>query len=167
MFATVGTGSVVLSRLRPHYRSALADQGVWRVRLTPSVCRGACSPTLFGVDDAPMVLAERRHRLAPPPWRIFAALTEEVDRWLTLRPREVKPRVVKGVPSSLVEWSSLWPVSPTDSIVFEIEPDGAGCAVTLRWSTSNPPDEKGIGLVRHRLNYAIGGELRDFVDTQG
>src|SRR5205823_8484445 len=82
-------------------------------------------PTLSGVDDARKVLAERRHRLAPPPWRIFAALTAEVDRWLTLRPREVMPRVVKSVPSSLVEWSSLWPVSPTDSVVFEIEPDRA------------------------------------------
>jgi hypothetical protein len=119
------------------------------------------------MDDGPVVLAERRHRLAPPPWRIFAALTEDVDRWLTLRPREVRPRVVKEVAPCLVEWSSLWPVSPTDSIVFEIEPDGAGCAVTLKWSSSKPPDEKGIGLVRHRLNYAIGEELRDFVDTQG
>lgn len=113
------------------------------------------------------LLADRRHRLAPPPWRIYVALSEEIDRWLTLRPREVAPSVVKAVRPSVIEWSSLWPVSPDDSITFDIEPDGAGCAVRLRWWTASPPDERGVALVRHRLNNAIGGELRDFVDTCG
>lgn len=78
-----------------------------------------------------------------------------------------RPAGRQAVRPSLVEWSSLWPVSPEDSIVFAVEPDGAGCAVTLRWWTANPPDERGVALVRHRLNNAIGGELRDFVDTWG
>jgi len=49
-------------------------------------------------------------------------LSEEVDRWLILRPGE---------------------------------------------TTISPPGERGIGLVRHRLNFAIGDELREFVDTCG
>lgn len=113
------------------------------------------------------VLAECRHRLAPPPWRIFLALTEEVEQWLTLRPGETLPQPIRSTHPSLVEWSSLWPVSSTDSVVFTITPDGQGCAVTLQWLTANPPDDRGVGLVRHRLNLAIGGELREFVDTRG
>ena len=124
-------------------------------------------PRLRDVPGDREVVAHRRHRLAPPPWRTFEALTEEVEQWLSLRPGEEPPRVVRAVHPSLVEWSSMWAVSPTDSIVFTITPDGQGSAVTLQWLSANPPEERGVGLVRHRLNFAIGGELREFLDTYG
>ena len=95
------------------------------------------SLTLSNMSGHREVLAERRHRLAPPPWRIFLALTEEVEQWLTLRPGETPPQPIRSTRPSLVEWSSMWPVSPTDSIVFTITPDGEGCAVTLH-SGSRP-----------------------------
>ena len=114
----------------------------------------------------PEVLADREHRFAPPPWRMYDALTDEIERWLRLRPREVSPQVlIKSRPSHVV-WSSLWPVSPEDRIEFHIRPDGAGAAVRFVWSSTKPPDERGIGLVRHHLNEAIAEHLRDWVDTE-
>jgi hypothetical protein len=58
-------------------------------------------------------------------------------------------------------------VSPADTVELYVDSDGLGSKVRVVWLSSAPPDERGIGLVRHRLNYAIGGELREFVDTQG
>jgi hypothetical protein len=115
----------------------------------------------------PVAVASKRHRLAPPPWRIFDALTTEVSDWFSLRPGEVEPRIVSTASPSLVVWSSLWPARPLDVIEFHLEPDGAGCGLQLVWLTEAPPDGEAINLVRHRLNYAIGGELRGFVDQRG
>ena len=81
-------------------------------------------------------------------------------------PREVPPRVVTSSRPSRVVWSSLWPVSPGDRIDFHIRPDGAGSAVRFVWTSPTPPDERGIGLVRHHLNEAIGGDLRWWVDSE-
>lgn len=97
---------------------------------------------------------------------MYDALTDEIDRWLRLRPREASPQVLVGSRPSHVVWSSLWPVSPEDRIEFRIRPDGDGAAVRFVWSSPNPPDERGIGLVRHRLNEAIAEHLRDWVDTE-
>ena len=119
------------------------------------------------MSDERVVLAERVHKLAPPPWRVFEALTDEIDRWLVVRPREVVPEVLEEVRPSRVVWGSLWPVSPDDTIEFSIEPHQSGTALRFTWSTASPPDERGIGLVRHRLNEAIGGQLRDLLDTEG
>jgi hypothetical protein len=49
------------------------------------------------VSDEPQVLAERVHRYAPPPWRMFDALVDEIDEWLVLRPGEVNPTVNEAV----------------------------------------------------------------------
>jgi uncharacterized protein YndB with AHSA1/START domain len=114
-----------------------------------------------------IVLAERVHKLAPPPWRVFEALTNEIDRWLVLRPREVTPEVVEAVRPSRVVWGSLWPVSPDDRVEFSIEANRSGSALRFCWSTTSPPDERAVGLVRHRLNEAIGGQLRHLLDTEG
>jgi hypothetical protein len=114
----------------------------------------------------PVVLADREHQYAPPAWRMYDALTAEIDRWLRLRPREVWPRVVEASRPDRIVWSSLWPVSPEDRIEFTIRPDGGGAAVRFVWSSPAPPDERGIGLVRHHLNEALAGDLRWWVDSQ-
>ncbi len=113
----------------------------------------------------PVLLAAREHRFAPPAWRMFDALTVELDAWLRLRPREMKPKIKVQARPELVVRSSLWPVSPDDEIEFWIRPDAAGSAVKFQWTSTKPPDERGIGLVRHQLNQAIAQDLRNWVDT--
>ncbi len=50
------------------------------------------------------VYAERVHKYAPPPWRMFDALVDERHRWLRLRNREVDPVVIKAERPTLVVW---------------------------------------------------------------
>lgn len=64
-----------------------------------------------------------------------------------------------------VAWSSLWPVSPGDRIDFYLRTDGAGSAIRFVWASPSPPDERGVGLVRHHLNEMIAGDLRWWVDS--
>lgn len=97
---------------------------------------------------------------------MFDALTSEIDRWLRLRPGEVHPEVVSQVRPTRVVWSSLWPVSPSDRIEFDIRADGQGSTVRFVWRSPSPPDDRGVGLVRHHLNEAIAGDLRWWVDSQ-
>jgi hypothetical protein len=117
-------------------------------------------------DAEAVVLADREHRYAPPPWRMFVALTDEIDHWLRLRGREVPPRILSSERPHQVAWSSLWPVSPRDRIEFFIRADGEGAAVRFVWSSPQPPDDRGIGLVRQHLNAAFAGDLRWWVDSQ-
>lgn len=124
-----------------------------------------CQPVVVE-ESQPVVLAEREHRFAPPSWRMFDALVFELDQWVRLRPREVMPEVLEHERPGRVVWSSLWPVSPEDRIQFHLRPDGAGSAIRFEWTTKSPPDERGIGLVRHHLNEMIAGHLRDWVDTE-
>lgn len=109
--------------------------------------------------------ADRVHKYAPPPWRMFDALVDERDRWLLLRDREVDPKVLEAVRPTLVVWGSLWLVSPEDSIRFELTPAESGTAMRFLWCTGLPPDDRGIALVRQRLNTAFGQDLREWVDT--
>jgi hypothetical protein len=73
---------------------------------------------------------------------------------------------VDAVRSELVVWGSLWPVSPDDRIGFVIAAEGQGSTVRFAWVTPAPPDDRGVNIVRHRLNQLIGGDLRSWVDTQ-
>jgi hypothetical protein len=110
------------------------------------------------------VLADREHRYAPPPRLLYEALTSEVQRWLRLRPREVWPEVLEADAATRVVWSSLWPVSAGDRIEFHIRRDGEGSAVRFVWSSPSPPDDRGVGLVRHHLNEAFAHHLRSWVE---
>jgi len=65
-----------------------------------------------------------------------------------------------------VVWGSLWPVSPDDTIEFQLAPDESGTAMRFIWYSPSPPDERGIGLVRQRLNTAFGQDLREWIDTE-
>ena len=116
-------------------------------------------------SDAPLVLAAGVHKYAPPPWRMFDALVDEIAEWLTVQPGEVAPNVTEAMRPERVLWSSLWPASPGDTFEFTVEPDGEGSQVRFVWRSPSPPEGEGIGLVRHRLNKSFGDHLRSFVDT--
>jgi hypothetical protein len=116
-------------------------------------------------DAEAVVLADREHRYTPPPWRMFVALTDEIDQWLRRLRGEMPPRVLASEKPRHLTWSSLWPVSAHDRIDFYIRADGDGAAVRFVWSSPQPPGDRGIGLVRLHLNRAFAGDLRWWVDS--
>ena len=115
------------------------------------------------------VRGERVHRYEAPPELLFGALsgTDGFLNWLHRAPGELLPVVLEAVPSQHVVWASLWPVSPIDTIEFDLEPLDpvylTGTAVRFRWWTAQPPDDRGIAITRQRLNRYLGSELRGWV----
>jgi hypothetical protein len=91
-----------------------------------------------------------------------------------LAPGEVAPRVIEAVEPVHVVWSPPWPVSPNDRIELELslaDPKhvlfsvkdndrGRHSLLRLRWLSNSPPDARGIGITRRRLNQKFGGDLR-------
>lgn len=129
-----------------------------------------------GVDGFE-VLADRVHRYNYPIESLFSALTDGRARWLRLAPGEVAPRVVEAVAPARVVWSSLWPASPEDRIELELSlagPEyvlysrtdhdaGRQSLLRMRWLTASPPDARGVGITRQRLNQKFGADLRAVV----
>lgn len=113
------------------------------------------------------VRADHVHRFRAPVWTVFAALTDDRHRWLRLQPGEVEPTVLEAVPVERVIWSSFWPVSPSDTIEFDLSRYGGGTAMRFRWVTSSPPDERGVNITRQRLNRKFAADLRGWVDSVG
>ena len=125
----------------------VSDQGSARARL----------------NDA-QVFCDRVHRHRAPVDVLFRALTDkEAKWWLQLQPGEVEPEVLEAVPFEHVVWSSFWPVSPEDTIVFDISGSGPRCSVRFRWFSDSPPDDRGIGITRQRLNRKFGADIRSVV----
>jgi hypothetical protein len=114
--------------------------------------------------QARQALADRTHRYRAPAPVLFAALTTELGGWLRLAPGEVRPRILEAVPATRVVWSSFWPASPDDTIELDLADVGREeTLIRLRWFTTNPPDDRGIGFTRQRLNLKLGGDLRGVV----
>ncbi len=111
------------------------------------------------------VLADRVHRLVAPKPVVFEALTDQRARWLRLEAGEVSPVVLESTPSERVVWSSLWPVSPDDRIEIALARFGGGTELRFQWLTNSPPDERGIGITRQRLNRKFGADLRAWTDS--
>jgi hypothetical protein len=83
--------------------------------------------------------------------------------WLRLRAGEVLPEASDGPSADQVAWTSLWPASAHDSIVFELSPwatPSDGTALRYQWVTHDPPDERAAGTIRYRLDYLFGDLLR-------
>jgi hypothetical protein len=68
--------------------------------------------------------------------------------------------VLEATKFDRVVWSSFWPVSPNDTIEFDLS---EATALRFRWYTDSPPDARGIGITRQRLNQKFGGNLRAVV----
>jgi hypothetical protein len=83
--------------------------------------------------------------------------------WLRLETGEVRPVVLESEPDRCVVWSSFWPVSPDATIRLGIEGGRDDCTVRMRWYSANPPDERGVGITRQRLNTKLGADLRGMV----
>lgn len=57
-------------------------------------------------------------------------------------------------------WASLWPITPTDTFEYDLEPDLAGTALRFRWWSEYPRDAEGVVTTRHILNRYFGSDLR-------
>lgn len=111
------------------------------------------------------VYGDRTHRFVAPPGVIFDALTIGQDNWLVLAPGETAPEVIEYERPHRVVWSSLWPVSPGDTIEFKLTRYGAGTEVRFIWRSPSPPDDRGVGITRQRLNRKLGSDLRAWTDS--
>ena len=154
----VHTRSPTSGRDRPlPYRLTIGstEAGIEEVRYR------AAQASMVGMADT-SVLADRTHRYGAPVDVISRALTHDRHRWLVLNPGEELPRILVHEGRRIV-WSSFWPVSPSDTIEFDLSRYGGGCAVHFRWLTAAPPDERGIAFTRQRLNRKLGGDLRGWL----
>jgi hypothetical protein len=75
----------------------------------------------------------------------------------------VEPNVLEAVANNRVVWSSFWPISPNDTIEFDLARWGDGGEIRFRWFSSSPPDERGIAITRQRLNRKFASDLRGAV----
>ena len=111
-------------------------------------------------------LADREHVYRGAPRSvIFRALTDHRAGWLRrgLHPGEVVPDVLESIPDERVVWSSFWPTSPGDRIEFTLSKSRGDTTLRLQWFSSTPPDERGIGITRQRLNTRLGGDIRGWL----
>ena len=113
----------------------------------------------------PGVYGDRTHRFAAPAWVFFDALTVGQDEWLILAPGETAPEVVESERPYRVVWSSLWPVSPDDTVEFQLSRYGAGTELRFVWRSPSPPDARGVGITKQRLNQKLGSDLRAWIDS--
>jgi hypothetical protein len=120
-----------------------------------------------------VLLGDRVHVFDAPREVIFRALTSDRMEWLTLRASEIMPNVVEEEPPIRAVWSSLWPVSTTDIVEFELGRSGkgtsswgGGTSLRFRWLSESPPDDRGVGITRQRLNTILGGDLRGWLVTE-
>lgn len=71
---------------------------------------------------------------------------------MRLHAGEVLPGVLEAMPDQRVLWSSFWPVSADDTIEITLAEDRGDTILNFKWLTSTPPDERGAGITRQRLN---------------
>jgi hypothetical protein len=110
------------------------------------------------------VLADGTHRFNGAPRKvIFRALTDARAKWMRLHPGEVLPEVIEAFPNERVVWSSFWPVSPDDTIELTLAEECGTTTVRFKWLTSAPPDERGVGITRQRLNTKLGADIRGWL----
>ena len=110
------------------------------------------------------VFANRIHFYNSIPIGVVFRAIAEPGAWLDPVPGEVLPRVLDVEPLQRVVWSSMWPVSPEDTIEFDLSvaPQGhePSTSMLMRWWSDQPPHERGIGFTRQRLNKQVGGDIR-------
>ncbi len=109
---------------RHHAARISADKGADRppTRICRSWSPAGASRRMFVSEHR--VYAERVHKYAPPPWRMFDALVDsEIDGYGSGTVRSIRvSSKPKGRPSS--SGGSLWPVSPDDTIEFHLLSEG-------------------------------------------
>jgi hypothetical protein len=108
----------------------------------------------------------RRWKYAPPPWRMYEALTDELDRWLPFAAGETRPKVDQAScrPSSVV--FRPWIDKTIRQVEVEITSDGSsGSSMrVLATAKTHLLSDEERRRVRYRLGTIFGLALRKWVD---
>jgi hypothetical protein len=111
------------------------------------------------------VVFRRKFKFAPPPWRVFDALVNEIPAWWLSRPGERLPDVVASDRPSRVVYRSPVLDRPDDVVELIVDTDGGpGSQIVLTNSTPSPVTGEELARLRHRWGHHLGGELRDWLD---
>jgi hypothetical protein len=113
---------------------------------------------------AACVVVRRKWKYAPPPWVLYEAVVDGLDRWLFPSAGEPQPQVVASRrPDAVLLRPWLDPL--VTAVELMIEQDGYGSAITVL-AYGDIPQLSGDarGLVRHRLGTIFGSALRRWVD---
>jgi hypothetical protein len=107
----------------------------------------------------------RRWTYAAPPWRIYQALTDEVDQWLKPTGDERIPAVVDASMNERVVYEP-WIDEDIDDVEVVISTDDAvyGATLTVHARAKVEPTEARRKEARHRVGTLFGQQLRDWVD---
>jgi len=109
----------------------------------------------------PLVLGDATHLYRD--WdseTVFDALTTYREHWMHLHPGEVFPDVLESERPNRIIWSSFWPASPADTVELLLEESRGTTSVRWIWRSPAPPDDRGVGITRQRLNTKLGGDIR-------
>lgn len=109
-------------------------------------------------------MVSRKWKYAPPPWVLFEAVVDGLDRWLVLSAGEPQPQVAASRrPDAVLLRPGLNPL--VTAVELMIEPDGCGSAITvLAYGDVPELSEDDRRQVRHRLGTLFGSALRRWVD---
>ena len=113
---------------------------------------------------AEYVVVGRKWTYAPPPWVMYEAIVDDIDKWLSLQKREIAPKVAASRRPDAVLLKP-WVDAAVTAVELRIEQDGPGAAITVLAYGDVPqlPDET-RRRVRHRLGTIFGAALRYWVD---
>jgi hypothetical protein len=113
---------------------------------------------------AEYVVVGRKWTYAPPPWVMYEAIVDDIDKWLSLQKGEIAPKVAASRrPDAVV--LKPWVDAAVTAVELRIEQHGPGAVITVLAHGDVPqlPDET-RRRVRHRLGTIFGGALRYWVD---
>ena len=110
------------------------------------------------------VVVGRRWKYAPPPWVMYEAVIDDMERWLSLLTGETPPKVAASRQPDAVLLKP-WVDSAVMAVELRIEQDRYGSAITVLAYGNVPqlPDET-RRWVRYRLGTIFGEALREWVD---
>ncbi len=114
------------------------------------------------------VVVERRWTYAPPPWVMYEAVVDEMDRWLSplLAGGEEPPKVAASRRPDAVLLTP-WPEADVAAVELWISDDeSSGSAMAVMAYGSIPALADDVRRhVRYRLGTIFGAALRDWVDV--
>lgn len=110
------------------------------------------------------VVVGRRWKYAPPPWVMYEAVIDDMERWLSILTGETPPKVAASRRPDAVLLKP-WVDSAVMAVELRIEQDRYGSAITVLAYGNAPqlPDET-RRWVRYRLGTIFGEALREWVD---
>lgn len=110
-------------------------------------------------------IIRRRSRHAPPAWRVFEALVDELPSWWVSVEDEREPVVLAARRPTEVTWSSPWLRRRNDRVTLRLDMDGAGSELALAHLAEASLEVREASTLRHRWGEHLDQDLREWLDT--